>query len=374
MTRTILIIASILLILAALPLMSACAEPAPAPAPAPGPPPGPPPAPEPTPTMLLRVVASVPAQDKTAQTTELWGKLVTERTNGRVTFEYLWGGSLTKRGEELDAISSGIANAGHCPIPYFPDKLVLNNASYAVPFNTPDITQMKEALDKLIARAPELATEFEDFNMKLIFYPIFGSYEMLSVRPVSTLADFKGLKVACIGSTLPKMFEAVDAAPVAMGVADRYSALQTGIIEAEVLSIPITEAFKYTDICKHCSLVNMGTHWSANSIVMNLDDWKKLSPEEQKIVMEAGEEAAQWHADSSIEDESGILKLWEERGVKFYQLSDADRKEWAQRVSFMPYEWAKEWDAKGYPATKVLEAFLKATDEVGYKYPVEWTK
>jgi TRAP-type C4-dicarboxylate transport system substrate-binding protein len=323
--------------------------------------------------LTLRATTNVPASQPTSQAMKYMGDLITNRTNGRIKFEYHWGGALTKAGEELEAVQRGIAHIGFYAVGYYPSKMILNGVSYVVPFNPPDARLVLKIYEKLAKELPELPGEIDQYNQKLMFYIAFGSYEMLSTKPVKTLADMKGLKVAVIGATMPKWFEAVGAVPISMPAPDRYQALQTGLIGAQVLPVGPSDPFKWTDVAKHCTLVNIGAVILA-PVVINTDTWKKLSSEDKKLFLEAAKEAAQWNADKTMEEEASIIAKWKRLGVTFYTLSDSDKKAWADSLKYVPYDWADLWDKKGLPATKILDAYLKAAEALGYKYPVKWMK
>jgi TRAP-type C4-dicarboxylate transport system substrate-binding protein len=107
---------------------------------------------------------------------------------------------------------------------------------------------------------------------------------------------------------------------------------------------------------------------------MNTDDWKKLSFQDQTIVLEAANKAAHWNADLTMEQEASVKAKWKGLGVTFYTLSDGDRRAWAEALRYFPYDWAAMWDKKGLPATKTLDTYLKAAEELGYKYPIKWIR
>ena len=320
-----------------------------------------------------RATCNVPATQPPAMAMKYWGDLVTKKTNERFNFQYHWGGSLTKAGEELQAVRSGMANVGFYAMGYYPSLMVLNGVSYVVPFNPPDPRVLLRIYERLVRDVPELAAEIEQHNQKLMFYIPFASYEILSTKPVKTLADFKGLKVGAIGATMPKWFEAVGAVPISMPSPERYQALQTGIIGASCMGFAPHDPFKLTDIAKHSTTVNLGSVILA-PVVLNTDDWKKLSPEDQKLFLEAGREAGQWIADKTMEEEAAIKAKWKGLGVAFYTLSASDKQAWAEKVKSLPYDWAETWDKKGIAATKTMDAYLKAAADVGHKYPVSFSK
>lgn len=323
--------------------------------------------------VTLRATINVPSTQPPAKALNYWGDLVTKETQGRVKFNYLWGGSLTKAGEELPAIQKGVANAGFYTSPYYPEKMVLNSISFVVPFDTPDPELMLKMYYKVLEEVPEVVQEIEQYNLRLIYPFVFGSYELLSTKPVKTIADMKGLKAAVIGATFPKWFEAIGAVPISMPAPDRYTALQTGLIDASILPIGPSDAFKWTDVAKNCTLINLGCV-VLGPTVMNAADFKKLSPEDQKIVLEAGKKTALWNAKQSAEEDARLMEKWKGQGVAFHRLSEGDMKAWAEQLKYVPYDWAKEWDAKGHAATKTLEAYLKAAKSSGHKYPVDWAK
>jgi TRAP-type C4-dicarboxylate transport system substrate-binding protein len=300
--------------------------------------------------------------------------LLSERSNGRITLDVIWGGALAKPGEEVEAIGRGLAEMGEISTASNPEKFILSNITYSVPFNTRDTKQMLEIGDKLFQAVPEMDQEFEKYNTKRLWNDVFASYELQSTVPIKSLADLKGLKIACIGSTMPRWFEKIGAVPVAMGVPDRYSAFQTGMIQAEVFPLSYAASFKWTDIAKYATILGLGTNLSLAPAI-NIDAWNKLSPSDQQLILDVSNEAAAWNANQAMVDESQVRNDWETNlGVTFYDLPAADKAAWAQELITEPYDWAKEWDAKGYAATKTLNAFLQISKDVGYTYPVEWSK
>jgi TRAP-type C4-dicarboxylate transport system substrate-binding protein len=326
----------------------------------------------PGPTITLKWTQSTGEREHDA--VRYFTNLVTERSNGRIKFDIIWGGALTKTGEEVEATGRGLADMTTVSTASSPEKFILSNVTYVVPFNTRDPRLMLQIGDKLFKEIPEMDAEFEKYNVKRLFNTPFASYEMQSMLPVKSLADLKGLKVACIGSTMPGWFETIGAVPIAMGVPDRYSAFQTGMIKAEVFPLKFGESFKWTDLAKYVTIVGMGTNLSLAPAV-NIDVWNKFSPADQQLILDASKNAADWWVNISVEDEAKLRDDWEKNlGITFFELPQADKAAWCDKLKGLPYAWAKEWDAKGYPATKTLDALLRLSKEAGYTYPIEFTK
>jgi len=46
------------------------------------------------PRMQIKLASQSPEADLTSQAVKFWGDTVTQRSGGRITFQYFWGGSL----------------------------------------------------------------------------------------------------------------------------------------------------------------------------------------------------------------------------------------------------------------------------------------
>jgi TRAP-type C4-dicarboxylate transport system substrate-binding protein len=155
-------------------------------------------------------------------------------------------GALTKAGEELEAIEIGLAQVGSIAAPYYAGKLPLSNWTYAVPFGPGDPKVILDATKQLYREVPELAAELGKYNQKLLIPLVIDTYNLTSKRPIVTFEDFKGVKIASIGAYHPKILSVARSSAIHMPVAERYTALQTGVIEAEFLPWDISFAYNPT--------------------------------------------------------------------------------------------------------------------------------
>ena len=61
-------------------------------------------------------------------------------------------------------------------------------------------------------------------------------------------------------------------------------------------------------------------------------------------------------------------------GVKVSELSDAERKRWADALAPVGKTWAADAQGKGLPGNDVLNAYTAALVKAGTKMPRDWTK
>lgn len=329
------------------------------------------PAPAAAPVTLKFTSPLPPPPYSAAVIAEEWGKEVEKRTNGQVKFQFFHGGTLSKPQEELDAIQKGVAESGFVTLPYYPSKLPLGNFSYAVPFGPDKATVMLEAATKLYDAVPELKAEIERNNMKIIFLRVIGNYDIVSKSPIRTLDDLKGKKLASIGDYHPKIVQAGGGTPVAMPVAERYQALQTGVVEGSVLPLDLSVNSRFHEVAKNAIQVGLGAAYST-AITINQDVWNKISPANQKIILEVGAEAGKnlaGRTDKMIEDAIVTIKA---SGGTIIDFPAPEKAKWAEKLPDFPAEWAKDMNGKGLPGTKVMETYFDIAAKAGFKQVRPW--
>jgi TRAP-type C4-dicarboxylate transport system substrate-binding protein len=280
-------------------------------------------------------------------------------------------GALTKAGEELEAVEIGLAQVGNVAAPYYAGKLPLSNWTYAVPFASGDPKVILDATKQLYRDVPELAAELEQYNQKVLIPMVIDTYNLTSIRPIVTFADFKGVKIASIGAYHPKILQAAGASAIHMPVAERYTALQTGVIEAEFLPWDISFAYKYHDYNKHATWVDMGAAMPT-MLTVNLDFWKKLPKDLQDLMLAVAEEATQRNADLIHSRREAAVAGFKAAGATVHEMPFEERVKWANALTDIPGEWIKEMEDKKLAGRQVMVRYLELLEELGHKFPRQW--
>ena len=301
-----------------------------------------------------------------------WADEVAKRSNGRIVWtDFYWSGALTKAGETLEAVQVGLADAGMVALPYYPGKLPLGNWTYAVPFGPGDPNLILEAAQRLYDEVPALREEVEAYNMVFLAPSVIDTYNLTSKEPIVTFEDFDGIKIASIGSYHPKILEGAGATAIAMPVAERYQALQTGVIEAEFLPWDISHAYKYHDFNKHITWVDMGAAMPVG-LGVNKDTFDSLPPDLQQLMRDVAEEAVDLNASLILERRNNALKEWEELGIIRHEMPEEDRTQWANALEDIPGNWIKEMEDKALPGRDVMVTYIEILEELGHNFPRDW--
>lgn len=172
-----------------------------------------------------------------------------------------------------------------------------------------------------VAHSPMMKEMYDDLDKKLgitVIDPIwfYGFRHITTAKtPVRVPSDLKGLKIRT--PEIPgfiKAIEVIGGTPTPLSFADLYLALKQGVVDGQENPVGVIYSNKYYEAQKFISLT--GHILSKNTVYMNTKVLKKLSAENQKIVLDAIDEAGRYN-DSLIElSEQETLAKLEANGMK----------------------------------------------------------
>jgi TRAP-type transport system periplasmic protein len=306
------------------------------------------------------------------ESAQIWMDEVTNRTNGKITFETFWGGCLGKAPEHISLLQKGVIDVGFIYPWWTPGKLPLGVFENAFPFGPVDPVLVYKAKRQMYAEFPHFKKDYAKQNCLLLQVSGSTAYQLLSKVKVRSLADFKGKKVMVMGRYLGDWISACGAVPVGSDMPSRYNMLQTGVGDMDLLPIDVQASLKHYEQAKYQILIDAFAH-GAWDIVMNINSFNKLPKEAQDIIIEArlktepiiaGEIVEKW-ADKA-------RKVFEENNVETIRLAEVERTKWANMVPDTPALWAKEVSDQGYPGWEIVNRYQEITTQLGYKWPRTW--
>ena len=323
-------------------------------------------------TLRLKFTSPIaPPPFLVSETAKWWADEVARRSDGRISWEFFWMGALTKAGEELEAVEFGLVEVGSIAAPYYAGKLPLVNWTYAVPFGPGDPKMILDACQRMFKEVPELKAEIEQYNQKLLFPLVIDTYNLTSKRPLVTFDDLAGVKIASIGAYHPKILSSAGALPIHMPIAERYTSLQTGVIEAEFLPWDISFAYKYQDFNKHATWIDMGAAMPI-LITINTAFWDSLPEDLQTLMLEVGKEAVARNADLIHSRREEAKAGFEAAGVTFHEMPFDEKVKWSNALSDIPGAWIEEMEGKGRAGKAVMLRYLEMLEEMGHQFPRKW--
>jgi len=309
-----------------------------------------------------------PPKGTVAKAIQWYADEVEKRTDGRVKVKIFWAGSLAKVKELPHAVRTGTADMAALIAVYHPELFQSLGASMecVILWGGDTGGQTIEAYRKLREEFPQVRDEFKKQNQKPLAFWEYDRMEIISTKPIKTLADAKGMKIRAVGTVLPKIFKAAGFIPITMPSSEAYDAANRGVVDSIIASLETAYKFKWYEKCKHWTRIGLLGALVGYTITINLDTWNKLPSDVKDIMDLAGRELTIKYYSWLMEENKKQEKLFRDNGVKFYDFSLADQKAWKKMVAKPTFEeYANKVEKMGYPdARKMLKRFAEL---LGYK-------
>ena len=144
---------------------------------------------------------------------------------------------------------------------------------------------------------------------------VYGERHTMTTKPVKTVDDLKGMKIRVPGNKIQtEGFNALGATATGMPLGEVYQALQSKTIEGAENPLGTLYGRKLQEVAKYLILdghVKNFTTWIVS------DQWfKKLTPEQQKWLLETAEEAGLENNKVQAASEKDYLEKLKKEGVQ----------------------------------------------------------
>lgn len=238
------------------------------------------------------IVSSMLTEDHPASRAfDTWMEEVTERTDGRITFETYFNGSLCAAAEALNCAASGTADITFSAIGVHPELVITNIGN--VPFVTNDLQANQDALNRLYQESDEFQAEFEEGHNQHLLYIHNNTAPILASKPeLADLDAIEGLKVRAGGSMITAI-NALGANPVAIDLAEIYEGIERNVVDAVAFPLESFVDYRLMEVAEN--VYDLGEYigsYATNAYSINSDTWAGLGEETQQILTEVSEEIA----------------------------------------------------------------------------------
>ena len=193
-----------------------------------------------------------------------------------------------------------------------------------------------------------------------------------SKQEVKTVDDMKNLKIRVAGSNLlMECYKRWGADATNMNWSETYTALQQKTVEGQENPLPAIDAASVQEVQPYCSMWN--AIYDCLFFCINGDIYNNLTPEQQKVVDEAGQKAVDYERAINRAGDNEIMDRWQnENGVKIAKYEDMDIDSFKQAVDGVDAWYQKELETAGYDDAKdLIEAFTKKDTSSASTYDVE---
>src|SRR5207244_2227163 len=287
------------------------------------------------PKKLVFAHVTPPPESSAIAFTEM-AKAVTEGSKGELVMEFHGGTLLTKELEIINAVKAGniaMGDPGGAAATVFPEMGV-----FLVPYLVQSYDQayalfngkVGDALDKQFQEKYKLKT--------LLFYDYGFRHFWNSRRPIVEPKDLRGLKLRVQpAKVFADTINGLGASAVPMPWGEVIPAAQQGVIDGADLPIVNINALKAYEVAKYASMTYH--NYGPTVLVMNLDIWRGLTPDQQKLFLEVGREAQMKIREmtESVDNFQKAKEILELKGMKVNQADVASFRKIAEERIWPQY-------------------------------------
>ena len=273
-----------------------------------------------------------PADYPTVMTVKKIGEIVSQKTNGKYNIKVFGNSSLGSEKDTVEQVKIGALDMVRVSTAAF-HGIIPETMVPSFPFIFRDINHFRKAMagpagDKILAA-------FEKHGFIGLALWESGARSIYAKKPVRNLADVKGMKIRVQQSDLwVSLAQAMGANPTPIPMAEVYTALKTGLVDAAENNYPSYETAKHYEAAPVYSETQHVM--SPEVIVFSKKVWDTLSKEEQKIIRDAAKETVPYYIDLWTKKEQASKEITIKAGAQY--INDVNKAEF---VAVMKPVWDK---------------------------------
>lgn len=285
---------------------------------------------------------------------------VEKATQGRIKITVYPGGVLVKAPDHYDAAVTGIVDFGYVVHGYTPGKFPLTSV-IELPFLFSSAVHGTRVFHELWKRFPEFAKEHSGVKVCWVWAGDTGQL-FTTKKMVRSMEDLKGMKIRTHSLVLKSTLEILGAVPVTLPISELYEALQKGVIDGCITPWSAIYDFGLHEVVKYATVSNF--YVPSFAMVMNINSFNRLSPEDQKVLDEMMGEKMGLKA-ATVYDKAAQLGIdvLKKKGATIYTLTKDEQERWKKAVRDVYSKWVSDMEKKNLPGKKVLEEAQKLATE-----------
>ena len=233
------------------------------------------------------------------------GKLISEKTGGRLCVEVYFGAQLGEEKDTIEQTQFGVIDLNRISLGPF-NNIIPETQVPSLPYIFRSDEHMHNVMDGPIGQQILDAFAAHDL-IGLAFYDGGSRSFYNSKKAINSIDDMKGMKFRVMQSDIfVDMVAALGATATPMPYGEVYSGIQTGVIDGAENNWPSYDTSHHYEVAKYYTL---DQHLIVPEVlVMAKKTWEKLSAEDQALVKQAAKDSVPkmrelWYAQEKVSED-----------------------------------------------------------------------
>ncbi|GEM_PF-865353 len=314
------------------------------------------------PSITFKFASSATETDISGDGYKHWAKLIEERTGGRIKFQFFWAASLLTSQRMFEGLRDGLADFGGSATASMSGQ-VPDVAPFEVPFAYPLESEL--LLPMYSELNPLLSDVFKAYNQQMVYISPHVVADPVSCKSkfLDSANAWKGALVRTAGKWQARTLEVWGAKPVTIDSSEAYSAIQRGTADCLLYAYNLYDSGKMYEVAKYVTRIDHSINMQA--VAANADAWKKLPPEDQQILLEAGKETQGFLIKERDAIVPRVIDKAKQNGVKFCTPSQQELQRLRNATEPVLNEIAQQQSDRGKQMQAVLSKFRAQVKQLG---------
>lgn len=280
-----------------------------------------------------------------------WAKEIGEKSNGRLKIEVFPSMQLGgKPGDLYNQARDGVVDGMFTLLGVNPGRFPKAGV-FELPFMAENAEIGSAAIMEMWETTDWLKDEFGDI-VPIAVYTTPGN-ALNTKKPVTTLADFDGLRIRGSNRTIAKGLERMGASAVGMSMPDAIQGMQQGVLDGIATSWAVSRAFKICDISDHHTDIP-GLSLGVLVFGFNKASWNSLPTDLQEMLRKESSIAlAQKVGSAGDASQDRGMNACAESG-EIHKVAPAEYERWKAKWVPLTQAWVEEMNGKGVDGAALL--------------------
>lgn len=267
-----------------------------------------------------------PLDYPTVMTVKKIGDIVSQKTGGKYNVKVFGNSALGSEKDTVEQVKIGALDMVRVNTAAF-HSIIPEAMVPSFPFLFRDINHFRKTMNG--PQGDQILAAFDKAGFVGLALWESGARSIYSKKEVRNLADVKGMKIRVQQSDLwVSIVQAIGANPTPIPMAEVYTALKTGLVDAAENNYPSYETAKHFEAAP---IYSETQHVMAPEVlVFSKKVWDTLTKEEQQIIRDAAKETIPYYIDLWTKKETASKDITIKAGAKY--VTDVNKAEFVGAV------------------------------------------
>jgi TRAP-type mannitol/chloroaromatic compound transport system substrate-binding protein len=286
-----------------------------------------------------------------------WCEEIKKASGGRLDIKPFPIGTIVPAAEQWEAVRKGVIEMALSYGAFWVGKTPMASFSVGIPFTVRDI-QDHHVLHQRLGLEDLVRASYGKQNIYFLRQNPCLAALMTSKKPVTSVADLKGMKIRATGMVGEMLAEA-GAAVMFLPGPEIYEALEKGVIDAAVYG-PLASQYEagFHEVTKYVVMPPFSIE--GDETIVNMDAWKSLPEDLKTLLYLSNAEHTERIAAMYRHDSEKALEVFLKKGCKVSYMPEAER----MKLTELGWKVVEKYSVKDPDFAKgagILKDYLKLT-------------